>query len=343
LVVESGTDQQKAPHAVPFVCWSKFHLLAGTDAGRLYVTELPSQQNADEQQNRNAYPQGQRECHFLLPGFSVGIFFQHENESSSQTAEDGDKCKNYPIFHGLDYLVKARWKFWLITLGAVLAIACTLALGRWQLSRAAQKLVLQGSVDSRANLPMLNGQALASLADPVSALHRKVTLRGRWMPEHTVYLDNRQMNDKQGLYVVTPLRLEGSSAVILVQRGWVARNFVDRAILPQIETPVGVVEIQGRIAPPPVKLYQFGAAETGLIRQNIDMLSFSAELSAPLLAVTVQQTAVASEGLLRDWPRVASGVEKHYGYAFQWFALAALIAILYVWFQIVRRFIRPPQ
>jgi surfeit locus 1 family protein len=151
------------------------------------------------------------------------------------------------------------------------------------------------------------------------------------------------MNDKQGLYVVTPLRLEGSSAVILVQRGWVARNFVDRAILPQIETPVGVVEIQGRIAPPPVKLYQFGAAETGLIRQNIDMLSFSAELSAPLLAVTVQQTAVASEGLLRDWPRVASGVEKHYGYAFQWFALAALIAILYVWFQIVRRFIRPPQ
>jgi surfeit locus 1 family protein len=239
--------------------------------------------------------------------------------------------------------VKARWKFWLITLGAVLAIACTLALGRWQLSRAAQKLVLQGSVDSRANLPMLNGQALASLADPVSALHRKVTLRGRWMPEHTVYLDNRQMNDKQGLYVVTPLRLEGSSAVILVQRGWVARNFVDRSILPQIETPVGVVEIQGRIAPPPVKLYQFGAAETGLIRQNIDMLSFSAELSVPLLAVTVQQIAVASEGLLRDWPRVASGVEKHYGYAFQWFALAALIAILYVWFQIVRRFIRPPQ
>jgi surfeit locus 1 family protein len=48
---------------------------------------------------------------------------------------------------------------------------------------------------------------------------------------------------------------------------------------------------------------------------------------------------VASEGLLRDWPQAGSGIEKHHGYAFQWFGLSALIALLYVWFQIVRRFI----
>mgnify|MGYP000679766094 CR=1 FL=1 len=49
----------------------------------------------------------------------------------------------------------------------------------------------------------------------------------------------------------------------------------------------------------------------------------------------------ARDGLLRDWPVVGAGVEKHYGYAFQWFGLCGLIALLYVWFQIVRRFIRP--
>ena len=38
---------------------------------------------------------------------------------------------------------------------------------------------------------------------------------------------------------------------------------------------------------------------------------------------------------------VGAGVDKHYGYAFQWFGLCGLIALLYVWFQIVRRFIRP--
>ena len=49
----------------------------------------------------------------------------------------------------------------------------------------------------------------------------------------------------------------------------------------------------------------------------------------------MQQTGEPSEGLLRDWPEAASGVEKNYGYAFQWWALSGLIAILYVWFQFI--------
>lgn len=237
--------------------------------------------------------------------------------------------------------MSARWKFWLITGAALLAVAATLALGRWQLSRAAQKEALQASIDARAKLPRLDGAALAARADPAAELHRGVTLRGRWIARRTVFLDNRQMNDKAGLYVVTPLALEDSAAVILVQRGWIARNFVDRSSLPKIETPLGVVEIQGRIAPPPAKLYELGGAETGLIRQNIDIDRFRAELSLPLMAVSVQQTEAASEGLLREWPPAGTGVDKNYGYAFQWFGLSGLIAMLYVWFQIVRRFLPP--
>jgi surfeit locus 1 family protein len=34
------------------------------------------------------------------------------------------------------------------------------------------------------------------------------------------------------------------------------------------------------------------------------------------------------------------GVDKHYGYAFQWFGLAALIAVLFLWFQMIRPFIQ---
>ena len=63
----------------------------------------------------------------------------------------------------------------------------------------------------------------------------------------------------------------------------------------------------------------------------------------PLLALSIQQQGAPSEGLLRDWPQPASGIDKHYGYAFQWFGLSALITILYVWFQLVRRFIAPKQ
>ncbi|NMM13551.1 MAG: SURF1 family protein [Rhodoferax sp.] len=217
-------------------------------------------------------------------------------------------------------------------------MASTLALGRWQLSRAAQKEALQASIGAQATLSPLDGSALILRAGQAAELQRRVTLRGHWLAAHTVFLDNRQMNSKPGLYVVTPLQLEGSPAVVLVQRGWVARNFIDRTSLPRIDTPSGVVEIQGRIVPPPSKLYELGGPEMGRIRQNLDMTRFSAELGVPLLPVSVQQMGAASEGLLREWPQVATGVATHYGYAFQWFALSALIAILYVWFQIVRRF-----
>ncbi len=47
--------------------------------------------------------------------------------------------------------------------------------------------------------------------------------------------------------------------------------------------------------------------------------------------------SAAADGLLRHWPAPAINVQMHYGYAFQWFALAAGIAFLYVW----HRFIRP--
>lgn len=224
---------------------------------------------------------------------------------------------------------------------ALLAVAATLALGRWQLSRAAQKQAVQASIDEKAASPKLNGQTLASLVDPTLELHRGVSLRGRWLAGRTVFLDNRPMNGKPGLYVVTPMKLEDNAAVILVQRGWVARNFVDRTSVPQVETSAGVVEIQGRIAPPPSKLYELGGPEAGPIRQNLDIARFSAETGLPLLAVWVQQTGAASEGLLREWPLANMGVDKNYGYAFQWFGLSGLIAILYVWFQIVRRFIYP--
>jgi surfeit locus 1 family protein len=240
--------------------------------------------------------------------------------------------------------VTARSRFWLITVASVLAVLATLALGRWQLSRAAQKESLQAAIDSKGQQPRLDSQSLAALPDALAlatALHRTVNMRGTWVAGRTVFLDNRQMNAKPGLYVFTPLLLEDSNRAVLVQRGWVARNFMDRASVPDIAAPAGTVEVEGRIAPPPSKLYELGAPERGLIRQNLDLAQFKLESGLPLLDVTVQQTGAATEGLLREWPVASAGSAKNYGYAFQWFGLSALIAILYVWFQIGKRFLSP--
>ena len=237
-----------------------------------------------------------------------------------------------------------KLRFILVTVGALIGLVSTFSLGRWQLSRAAQKEALYASIQSQNTRPPVSWTDLTGLVTTNDLLHRQVRLRGQWVPQNTVFLDNRQMHDLAGFYVVTPLKLTGTTTAILVQRGWVARNFLDRTALPVLDSAPGEVEVQGRMAPSPSKLYAFKGVEVGSIRQNLDLADFSTETGLALLPLSVLQTGTADGRMQRDWPLANLGVEKHYGYAFQWFGLCALIAILYVWFQIVRRFILPtPQ
>jgi cytochrome oxidase assembly protein ShyY1 len=52
-----------------------------------------------------------------------------------------------------------------------------------------------------------------------------------------------------------------------------------------------------------------------------------------LLDALVIQTGPPSEGLTRSWDAPQLGVDKHHGYAFQWFCLSGLLVVLYIWFQ----------
>ena len=219
---------------------------------------------------------------------------------------------------------------------SLIALVATLSLGLWQLSRAEQKQSMQAAMQFAAQLPPLGNASLFGASDPQSLMHRRAALQGRWQASGTVYLENRQMNAKPGFFVLTLLKPEPAGPLLLVLRGWAPRDFLNRAALPPVSTPEGLVEVQGVMAAPPSKLYEFGGAEQGPIRQNLDMVGYSAELGQPLFALTLRQQGAASEGLLRQWPQIDLGVEKHQGYALQWFALAALVAGLFIWFQIVQ-------
>jgi len=229
----------------------------------------------------------------------------------------------------------------LLLLSLVAAFFATLGayLGFWQLGRAAQKEALQSAMQQQAIKPQLTQHVFMNLSDVNEVLHQRVLLSGSWVPQATVYLDNRQMDGKVGFFVLTPLRLEDSDKVVMVQRGWAQRNFEQRETVPVVETPSGLVQIEGYIALAPSKLYEPGPSATGLIRQNLDLQAFRSETGLPILSFTVRQTGLPSDGLRRDWPAVNFGIDKHYGYAFQWFGLSALVIALYVWFQIFRRFI----
>jgi surfeit locus 1 family protein len=217
------------------------------------------------------------------------------------------------------------------------AAALTARLGFWQLDRAEQKLALQEQIDSRGRLPPLGETELAQSAEQAQAQHqRAATVRGQWLPQHTVYLENRQMRGQPGFFVLTPLLLEDGSALV-VQRGWQPRDLRDRTLVEPVPTPASAVRVQGRIAPPPSRLLEFDAAASGPLRQNLDLAAYALETGLRLRPMSLLQTGTVEppDGLLREWLLPQTGVAKHHGYAVQWFALSALVISLYVWFQIL--------
>ncbi|MDP1937665.1 MAG: SURF1 family protein [Hylemonella sp.] len=226
-----------------------------------------------------------------------------------------------------------------VLVAALAAAAGTARLGLWQLDRAAQKVDVHEAQLRQRALPPLRTSELPHDATAVPAqVYRSVVLQGVWLAAHTVYLENRQMNGRPGFYAVTPLRLDDGSAV-LVERGWVPRDLMDRLRVAAPAPPTGVVQVQGRIAPGPGRLYEFEGAASGPIRQNLGVAAYARETGLPLRPFSVVQEdgiSAPADGLLRQWPAPAADVQKHYGYAFQWFALCALIIGLYVWFQLLR-------
>lgn len=234
-------------------------------------------------------------------------------------------------------------RFWVVVIATVVTMGVTASLGFWQLDRAQQKIGLQANIDAMEALPPLSTAELSALSDPSTAQHRRVELQGSWVQGATLFLDNRQMDGRTGFFVVTPFRLQGSGLTLLVQRGWAPRNFQDRTAVPDVPTPSEAVRLEGRLSPPPGKLYELGEAASGPIRQNIDLPALADELQLRLMPLSILQTSDADDGLQRRWPVVDTGVHKHHGYAFQWFGLCALAGFLFVWFQILspRRRQRP--
>ena len=366
LTISGSATKKRREALFSWNLWNEHSLLADGEPARLDVAEFPGQQHAEEQNHREADPNSQGPNHAATFGASVAPVLQHEEQRKTETRQDADEGEGDDVFHDPHYPrpeahgpvigeiptdVPARThrgaRFWVITLTALLVLASTLSLGRWQLSRAAQKEALQAEIDQQKRLPALDQDAfLATDKEAGPAMYRLVRLRGLWLAPHTVYLDNRQMHGLQGFYVLTPFAIEGSKQAVLVQRGWVQRNFNDRTQIGEVDTPQGLVELSARIAPPPGHLLALGKeapststqtpAGSSRIRQNLDLDAFRNATGLPMRTeISLQEVGVPSEGLQRDWPAPALGVERHYGYAFQWFGLAALVVLLYVWFQFI--------
>lgn len=239
------------------------------------------------------------------------------------------------------------WRSVMPTVAALAVIALTLSLGNWQLRRAQEKLALQAQRDAARSLPPETiGSTSLSPAQAGTLDGRPVQATGRLLPERSVYLDNRSHKGIAGFHLVTPLRIAASAGSgepihVLVVRGWVPRDPQVRERLVEPQTPDGVVTVPGiaqRELGRVLELASMPAPGPGQrIWPNLTIDEFAAWSGLRLQPVMIRQSgpvagaAPGEDELVRDWPAPGLDVDKHRGYAFQWYALAFATVVLWLW------------
>ena len=233
---------------------------------------------------------------------------------------------------------------------ALAVIALTFSLGQWQLGRAHEKAqAAQARELALARAAVSLGAELASgtavAAKPAALDGVRLSLQGQWAGDHTIFLDNRTRQGVAGFHVLTPLRLDGALGLhVLVLRGWIAREVADRTRLPQVPTPPGPVQVEGlgmAALPQPMLLSRKGEVDpsTPRIWQHLQIEAFAQWSGLPLYPLIVRQWSETDDPLMRDWTPPGRGEDKHRAYAFQWFAMSGVTALLWILLSL-RRFRR---
>ena len=213
-------------------------------------------------------------------------------------------------------------------LAAAGLIALFVSLGWWQLDRAAEKNSLRSLFASDAPTSRLT-------ADMPVTRYQNIESFGNYDGEHQVLIDNVFVEGRSGYYVVTAFRYAAGQPSLIVNRGWVARPAAGAT---DLDFGVGNADrtIRGRVgALPRVGIRSAEAFEGAgdwpkkAIYPTLDELS--AELGQELLPFILLLSPEDDDGYVRLWQPRDSGPGMHYGYAFQWFAMAAAVLGALLW------------
>lgn len=225
--------------------------------------------------------------------------------------------------------MKRRRPIALALAAAVVVVALFVALGVWQIQRAQDKHALE------QRLARDQGEEMTRLPEGPAALRQaayaRVRLEGRLQGERQFLLDNRIREGQPGFDVLTPLVL-GDGRTVLVDRGWVAmgpQRRPKRSIALEGERRV---EVEGRLWHPDPGI-GLGAVQA----RRDDWPRLITRIEYPVLEQALARDLVpvvirADGG--GEWLFTPRGLEptfgpqRHYGYAFQWFALALTVIVI---------------
>ncbi len=222
------------------------------------------------------------------------------------------------------------------SIATVIVVPMLIALGFWQLDRAEQKRTLHESF-----LHNQSGEAISlnryniSKKNEQNIIWRKIIAAGHFDENIQILLDNQVVNNQAGYFVFTPFQLQNKNIWYLVNRGWIAAG-AERNKLPALRFNRENILITGVIKHTPksgILLEEniFEQMHPRIYRLNkIDLLKIAEFFNRPLMPYVIRLNPESKNGYVRNWKIPGSGESLHLGYAFQWFALATMVIVIFI-------------
>lgn len=206
------------------------------------------------------------------------------------------------------------------------------SLGFWQLDRAEQKRQIESAVLNAQQAPVL---LVDNLKDLLDKEHYQVLLNGHYDNDKQFIYDNQIVNGTAGYYVLTPFVLNNNTSAILVNRGFVPW-YNDRAKLANINIGIDKATIKVSLIKPKqrIKLKHQSIDPTfPILIQSLDMNKLSKLSNYQIIPMIAQLDVDQKDGFFRKWQPFYGSVNKHLGYAVQWFLMALVLSIIavYLW------------
>lgn len=235
---------------------------------------------------------------------------------------------------------KMPTKFWLVQFGTIITLSLFVKLGFWQLDR--------GDVKSEIEYLTKDDAQPIKVSLPLSGLeewrYKKIQLRGYFSSSKQFLLDNQVRDGVAGYSVLTPFYVTGSETWVLVDRGWLAQG-TDRNQFPDVSLNEEMRAISGSVYIPYGDSYSLGTIaegeDTGWPRriQFVDYLQLGQRIQTNIEPFTLRLGSSEPNGFRRDWVTTQLSAKKHYGYAFQWFAMSLAVLVLW-WVYSIRPLLR---
>jgi len=222
------------------------------------------------------------------------------------------------------------------SIAVALLLPLLLSLGFWQLDRAEEKRIQQETFMQRQTAAPINlNMNRDMLNNPGEILWQRVTATGVFEEDKIILLDNQVINAQAGYFVFTPFLMRGELKYILVNRGWVPRPAAGEPA-PEVSVGSAARAIRGRVGYlPRIGIRSGGPFESGADWPKIGtyptLEDLSGQLGQELLPFILLLSPEDDDGYERHWQPRERGPMMHYGYAFQWFAMATAVLGMLLW------------